>query len=333
MIGEGMVSSIEIELITYNRCEIVEKWIRSSINYISKNKIALAVYDSSTNDDTEKLIYNLNKEYAPFCIKYIHLNSNVRVDEKVLKAILDSNYKYTWPIGDSRLVNFADVKQKVLPSIETGCDFVCLWNNTVCDNDGKKYTKAVDFFYDCFWHATWLGGIIFKKEIFDALQNTKTYNDYMEKFYRNDGFSYLGVFYDLIAKKEIDASFVLIHIEEIGANKKTAWIKRYLEVWCDNLCYLVDHIPDEYNAAKDKVLKETWEILGLDGYDFCFKARQNDGINKEIYEYYKKLGLLNRVTKNVNRIKIFSTWPYPFVFGYWFVNKCFSKIKNILKRE
>ena len=317
--------TIEIAISTYNRDQILKSWINDNYKQCSELGISLSVYDSSTNDETEKLINDLNKNSFPG-IKYVRKDSSIRVDEKVLQSILESSADYVWPLGDSISINFTDVKNKVIPFLERDYDFVCVFGSTKLDNDGTSYTLPINFFSDCFWHATWLGGLIFNKRVFLPLMDRETYDSMLCKYNRNDGFSYLGIFFELIADRKIQAAFTVIKTDgTIGRNKVQGWLKRYMEVWCDNLIYFVDSIPEYYNAQKDKVLKETWQILDLDSI-WSYKARLAGGLNKEIYEHYDRLGYIDRVLEDKTRIRRFATLPISFAKPYYFVIRISKKI-------
>lgn len=323
--------SIEIAISTYNRAHILEAWLSNNYVHLCGLGISLSIYDSSTNDETEKLINTFNDSTSFTRIRYVRKDSSIRVDEKVLLSIMDSSADYVWPLGDSTSINFEDVKNKVIPFIEQNYDFVCVFGKTYLDNDGKTYMHPIDFFGDCFWHATWLGGIIFNKKLFSPLYDNEIYGKMIKKYYRNDGFSYLGIFFELIANKDIQSSFTIVRCDgSIGKNKIQGWLNRYMEVWCDNLVYFIDSIPDYYNPLKDKVLKETWKILDLDG-TWSYKARKNGSLNKEIYEHYDRIGYVDRVLDNKTRIKRIATLPMIFVKPYYLLMRIKMKMKRNIK--
>lgn len=324
--------TVEVAISTYNRAQILKSWIDSNYRWMIEYGISLSIYDSSTNDETEQLITNLNNEDSFPKIKYVRKESSIKVDEKVLQSILESSADYIWPLGDSKGISGIDVKNKVFSFIERGYDFVCVFGTTKLNNDGKTYNNSLEFFGDCFWHATWLGGIIFNKEIFSSLKDKETYDEMLLKYNRNDGFSYLGIFYELIADRYIKASFTVIETDsKIGEKKVQGWLKRFMEVWCDNLIYFVDTIPDYYNPQKDKVLKETWSILDLDGV-WSYKARMNGSLNKEIYEHYDRLGYIDRVLDDNRKIRRFAILPKLLLKPYYLLLRIENKLNRIKQK-
>lgn len=323
---------IEIEISTYNRSHILKKWLENNYDCLERLGISLAIYDSSMNDETQELLVEWNKSLQSKKIKYVRVDSETRVDEKVLLSMIESEHNYVWPLGDSRNINFKDIEEKVISFLETDYDLACIWSETCLNNDGKTYDNALDFFNDCFWHATWLGGLILRRELLDELQNSEKLKKYLEKYNRNDGFSYLGILYEIMAGKKIMASFSVIGIEEISKNKKPGWLKRYLQVWCDNLCFLMDMLPEYYTPIKRKVLKEVWTKLELDGAYWCYQARISGGLNKEIFQYYDEKGLIDRVSDNKIRIRWFATLNKIFLLIYYMELKAKKKILRIVKK-
>lgn len=324
-----MKYSIEIAIATYNRSNILKKWFQEDLSQVFDVGFHLSVYDSSTNNDTEKLVQEINKTNDKK-IRYVHVADSLRLDEKILMSVLTSECDYVWPLGDSRTLDLEVVKNKVVPFIDKGYDVACVWSDSGLGNDGKTYTDVNEFFYDCFWHATWLGGIIFKRSIFDFNYGDKEYLNYMRKFNRNDGFSNMGMLFNVLAKKEkVRISFSEIGgIHEVSDQKTPGWLKRYLEVWCDNLCYVIDNLDEVYNPSKAKVLKEVWNVLSLDKAEWCYKARLAGGLSSEIYDYYDKLGLLDRVSDHKGRICFYAKSNRLLIESGYFVFRCKRKFKS-----
>lgn len=327
-----MIQKIEIALATYNRPEFVKKWFELHMTSIEKLGFIVSVYDSSTNLETRKIVEQA-RLHSKNIIRYFCIEPTMRVDEKVLYSITNSTCKYVWPLGDSNYYDLINLKEKVIPYINQNYDVACIFGKTKLNNDDKTYTDAVEFFKDCFWHATWLGGMVFKKELFDFKYKDEEFNAYMKKYNRNDGFSYLGVFYDIIANKSnLRISFNVIKTEPIFKNKTPGWLKRYFEVWGDNLCFFVDNLDPKYNQVKDEVLRTTWKILKLDGVKWCCRARLAGGLNKEIFERYDSSGLIDRVSSHKQKIRLCATSNICIVTAIYAAYSMLSRIKHFLKK-
>lgn len=302
-----MKNTIEIAISTYNRANILKLWFEKNYKVAADIGFKISVYDSSTNDETKKIVELLNQSLK-WNIKYVHLAPSVRLDDKIMMSVFETECDYVWPLGDSRTFDFSVIEKKIIPFTDRSYDVICLWSQLNHDNDGKTYTNPADFFNECFWHVTWLGGIIYKRTVFDFNFQDDTYKKYMSIFNRNDGFSNNGMMFNVIAQKEnirISTSEIG-KIDELVKSKTPGWLKRYIEVWGDNLSYMIDNLDDIYNPYKDKVLKEVWRVLALDSGEWCYRAKMEGGLTPKIYEHYDSVGLLDRVSDNKKRIRFYA---------------------------
>lgn len=324
-------NQLEIAIITRDRSSILREWLNRNLIDIKSNNIRLSVYDSSSNDETELL----TKQFSDFDynIYYKRLDYDYRIDDKVLDSILKSKCEYIWPISDSLAPNFDLFLEKAFSFFEQKLDLIGVWNETVKEKEKIDYNTPYELFEDCFWHLTWLGGLIFRTDLFSSLQEVNEKNKYLSVFNRNDGFSYLGIFYNLIAKNNnIRAKIIAVEFNGFATaeKKKPAWVKRFYEVWCDNLCYLIDNLSIVYDPYKDKVVRSTWEFLHLDGFYWSCMARLNGGLNKSIFNKYFENRLLDRVTNHKGRIKLIAFMPCFFSRLCILIGKCLNYVKTVL---
>ena len=302
------INNLEIAIITYNRPDFIKRNLDASLPLLIDMGIKISIYDSSTNFEIESIVKNMNDQFNGY-VHYHKLSSNTRVDDKVLISIINSDRDYIWPIADSVYLGDTEIFDLICENLNQELDYICVFAKSNLDNNKKLYLDSVSFFSDCFWHSTWLGGLIFRKNLFNTLLNNETYQYFSTKYDKNDGFSYLGIFYDLIANKKTKGIFLIVKFKSVGYKKEQQWLKRYLEVWCYNLCYFIDSIDAAYNSFKNSALRETWNILQLDKFYWNYKARLAGGLNAKIYENYDSMGYLDRVTNNKSIIRFCAHTP------------------------
>lgn len=88
-----MQKGVELAISTYNRPYILKKWLDANYRDVINLGFSLAVYDSSNQDETEKLILQVNSRCKKK-IKYRRIDSNIRLDEKVIISMVESDYEY-----------------------------------------------------------------------------------------------------------------------------------------------------------------------------------------------------------------------------------------------
>ena len=303
-----MLEKLEIAVSTYNRSQIMNKWFDSLLPSIDRFEILVSIYDSSQNDETERLIDKLNQSRkGDQKIRYSRVATDTRVDAKVLSSILNAQREYVWPMGDSRIFDLESLNEKGDCCFKKDIGFI-IFDGKHRDEDEKIYDDPAFFFHDWFYSSLMLGAVIFQKNIFASLNNQSTMDYFMSKYCRNDGFSYLGIFYELIiGNTETKGLFVNLGIQDISLHRKQNWLKRHMEVWFDNLYYLVNCLPKEYAPYKDETLRIIWGDMS--GWYWLLSARIENGINSVIYKRYTNNHTLERVTEHRGRIKLVAYMP------------------------
>ena len=203
------INNLEIAIITYNRPDFIKRNLDASLPLLIDMGIKISIYDSSTNFEIESIVKNMNDQFNGY-VHYHKLSSNTRVDDKVLISIINSDRDYIWPIADSVYLGDTEIFDLICENLNQELDYICVFAKSNLDNNKKLYLDSVSFFSDCFWHSTWLGGLIFRKNLFNTLLNNETYQYFSTKYDKNDGFSYLGIFYDLIANKKTKGIFRVV---------------------------------------------------------------------------------------------------------------------------
>lgn len=302
-------NELEVALVTYNRCEFVIEWMNLCYSELCTRNIIFSVYDSSSNDETEVALRQWTSANLSQ-VNYHRIDSSVQIGYKPMIPILNSKADYIWVMGDSRTHDFSELDIKVFPLIKEQIDLITLHIVNNRENDGKIYDDEGSFLKECFVSSTCIGLTIYKRSIFAPLiESPHLQESYDSLFRRNYAFAWLGYFYSVLVLKPWKAAFVVAKIYNVLPDrKKQVWAGRFYESWVQNLCDLMDKIPDTYSTKKT-VARETWEILGLDAYPNCFKARLSGGLNKSIYQKIKENGMLIRVTKRVGRVRLFALSP------------------------
>lgn len=325
-------NELEIAVVTYNRSSFVNEWLRKCYREACIRNIRISIYDSSTDDSTKNLIDKFNIE-NDISIKYKKIDPSTVIGYKPMYPILQSKAKYVWVSGDSRYHDFNELDKKVFPYIKQGIDYIVLHILNNSDNDGKIYNDLGEFIHDCFISSTCIGLSIYKTDIFKELKNNK---DEMGKYHRlfdnNYGFAWLGYFYSEFAKGGNKAAFAKVAVNNIFPRRKVqSWAKRFYGCWVDDLCNIIDNIPESY-TQKNSIPKETWEIMSLDNHAYSYRARVSGDLNIETYKKYKESGLLGRVVDDDSRIHFYAAAPMYQVNIVYVLGRGLSFLKKRLEK-
>lgn len=321
-------NELEIAIVTYNRSGFIKEWLEKCYESIAQRNISLSIYDSSTDGKTELFL----KKDTRYKLNYVKIDSSENIGYKPMFPILNSHSKYVWVSGDSRYHDFDELDKKVFIHIKNDIDYICMQIATNSENDGKIYQEKENFLRDCFVSMTCIGLSIYKTSLFDLLKTNQNVRKQCDSDFRdNYAFSWLGYFLSMYSYGSYKTAFVVTKIYDIKEKeKKQVWMKRFLESWCQNVCELMDNIPDCY-GNKEFIIEDTWKKMKYFTMDSCYKARISGGINKSIYEKYISNGMLNRLHTNIDRIRIFATYPEFIIRVYYLCFRIFRKVGKLFK--
>lgn len=324
---------LEIAITTYNRPLFIVAWLQYCFGNVKKRNIALTVYDSSPNSETEKVIDDFNKNNNNY-IKYVHVDSNTIIGYKPMVAILNSDCKYVWVSGDSRYQDFDEFDKKIFPILKQEIDFLVFFDDLVglVDTD---YSDKSKFLHECFIPCTCIGCSIYRTDIFSHMKNDATVKfHYDDLFSKNYGFAWLGYFYSAFADSpDYRAAYRKVHIYNVFPKKKQAWAKKFYECWIDDLCQITDNLPVIYENT-ETVCRESWDSMKLYSFYYCFTAKLYGDLSKKNYERYVETGLIQRISQDkIGRIKFFAYSPKWLIKILYLFYRIFNFSKRVLLKS
>jgi len=326
-------NEFEMALITYKRASFVDMWLKKCIDGIVRYNIMLSVYDSSDDDDTCNIIREYNSNYNGV-IEYVRLPSSTTGGYKYIPPILETKSKYIMIVGDSRYHLIDDLVCKVVNFIkEDKYDVISFsyFNNE--QYQSIFYDNCIDFIHDCFVSLTCCGMTIFKTKVFCSIRdNLNNLHNYDKKYKELFGFAYMGYYLETLIVNNCNAIMVKIPWYSINPQKKVQhWNKRFYECWCDELCKIMDYLP-KCSLEKDEVLRKTWLVMKLDGFDDLYKAKMARGLTMDDFNRMMNNGFLHRVTVNIKRFKIVAKMPSFIITPIYNSYRILRKISKIVRK-
>lgn len=304
----------EIAVATYKRPGFVRIWLDNCYEPAVRRNILLSVYDSSPDEGTKKMIDSFNED-RDVKVLYHHVDEKTIIGYKPMFPILHTKSTYLWVSGDSRYHVFDELDEKLFPMIKNrDIDYAVIntGNNhhmpdTVFDDKGKML-------HACFVATTCIGLSIYRTAIFDIIRNSPSLlEQYDKRFGNNYGFAWLGYFYNVYAMGGYKAALVNAETKSIlNKAKVQSWAVRFYGCWAEDLCQIIDSIPDSY-ADKDSIPKETWDVMKLDSMSYGYKARKYGDLDTEKYDELKENGIIAKLTDKPGRMKFFATAPMPVI--------------------
>lgn len=217
---------IQVIIPTYNRSNCIELLLRNCIDVYQGELFKFVILDSSTNDDTKDLVEISEK------IEYKRFEPSVKVDDKVIGAILECSDDYYWLLGDGNLVDFKSVEYLIdkLP------DFDVLEIDSVNSKRNKKslqencesHNDLLGFIKNRYSHLTYWGSTIVKTEI-----AKETFKSGLMDKYREDALSWWSAtlvceVISVAHKKRISLRIYTLFTEHFYGNpgkKEQSWAK------------------------------------------------------------------------------------------------------------
>lgn len=323
----------EIAIATYKRPEFIQKWLEKCYQACVDRNIKLSVYDSSPDRNTEEVINKFNDSRQKIVI-YRHVDSETIIGYKPMVPLLESTSEYLWISGDSRYHNFDELDRKVFPYIkEHSIDYICINTSNNYQMPNTFYTDKGKMLHDVFVASTCIGLSIYRTEIFSPIRNNEALQRQYDELYKdNYGFGWLGYFYNVYSMGDYKTLLADVETFTILNKKKTqSWTVRFYGCWVDDLCQIIDNIPDSYEG-KEQIPKNTWKIMKLNAIPYCYLARKHGDLNKKKYVEMTEKGYINRITNNPNRIKWFASAPMFAVESVFLIYRAYGISTAILRK-
>ena len=300
-------NEFEIIVVTYNRALFVEELLNRYYESCKERNIIITILDSSENDDTQAVV-DRKKEYG-WNVKYKRMPCETKIGYKSVAAILASQCRYVWVMGDSRFQRLEEMDEKVFPFVKDDITYITFYPDDRKDKC-KIYSDMDEFLLENLDSTTCVGMSIYRAELFKKILLNPNHARIMhEKFAENYGFAWLGYTYYALAYLEGNVAYVNVGFSSINDKlKKQTWAKKFYGCWCDDLCNIVLDLPAVYKHNKDAV-RLVWKRLSLDSLYYCFKGRAYGDVEKKIIKKMIKSGNLSICTDNIYRFYFASIVP------------------------
>lgn len=324
----------EIAVTTYKRPDYIQNWLERCYQPSTERNIAISVYDSSPDDRTLMVVEHFNK-HKEKKVLYYHVSPETIIGYKPMIPIFESQAEYLWVSGDSRCHRFDELDEKVFPYIKNRIvDYIVINTGNNYSLDAKIYENKGEMLHDTFIASTCIGLSIYRIALFNEFKlNSPLLNKCDDLFKSNFGFGWLGYFYHAYSKDNYTTLLTNVKILPVlDRKKKPSWVVRFYGCWVEDLCQIIDNIPECYHGKED-IPRNTWKVMGLDSYYYGYLARKRGDLNARKFKQLLSSGLLKRISSNPRKIRFYATAPlFVLEIGYLFyMIICFCL--SILRKE
>lgn len=289
----------EIVLPTYNRANAISAYIERLCNESClNNDVLLSIYDSSENDDTEKIVRSKDCSF----IRYKKLAPDTDVDIKTIFALKESIGKYVYLCGDGYYPNLINIIS-LINKLKNQFDILCFYPKDYCFDKSVYFDKS-EFLKRHFAQLILYGGSVCLGDIVRGIDIEKT-----NKLFGFSNFSYPS----LLSIYSNGPYYVFCgdYFEPLEMNRKSGWIKHKLaiKIWAKNFYltinklapYIGQEVVDEININSHSVTK----FLTIKG---LINLRSLDNYDYKIYKEYKEY-LIKRKGCNIIIALLISIFP------------------------
>ena len=326
-------NQFEIAIVTYKRHEYIESWLERCYQSALERNIRISIYDSSPNDETLKVVekFNIDKDVK---VAYHRVDERTLIGYKPMIPILNTTAEFLWVSGDSRFHNFRELDDKIFVHIkDRKIDYVVINTDNNYQLPDIVYCDKSDMIHDTFVPSTCIGLSIYRVSIFNVLKsNPELMHTCDQLFKKNYGFGWLGYFYQVYACGEYKT--LLVNVETLSVlkkKKKQAWAVRFYGCWVDDLCQIIENIPNVY-AGKNDIPRNTWKVMKLENFCYGYLARKYGDLNADKYEKMVSSRIIDRITGNPCRIKFYATAPMWMIDCVYYCYKVMSMPIRLIKK-
>lgn len=288
---------------TYQRADVVEELLKTSMDLYLKYGVDVYIYDSSDDEKTKLLVERWKEMYSN--LYYVQfpskLHSNMKVYKIFQKYSLHKDYDYLWVCSDS--IRWAEeVIRQVNIQLGNGYDMIVVNYRDKEHLGDREYHDPVVFAKECGWHLTLYGAAILNTH---TMLQEVDWKELHRKYNRPERVNHSHVcFYleKISVLKNFSAKHLSIPKWELTASalkKFSGWRNDTFYVW--GYCFpdAINALPDYYNKRiKKAIIKKNGKYSGVFDIQNLIALRADEVYDIEIYkEYEKEWSILTDIPK------------------------------------
>lgn len=274
---------------TKNRPEMISRVMRLAPGLYSKYPINVYYYDSSDNEETERIIKPYLTQYSN--LHYVRMDPDISVERKVAMMFAGygwtERYDYLWPVKDR--VRFREsTLDAVMESAERNLDVIFLGGNPRhahgFQSEESYDADPMELYWDWGWVAADMQRVIFR--LSSMLGEDFTVENFERVCVYDYNIYWIQHFWLFHRLAQMPESKIRILMGDEGISYsyqhgKSEWERRVLKVWKEDWIKMNEGLPEIYDASKSKVILEGSSAVGILGSVDRIKELRDSGILTE----------------------------------------------------
>ena len=290
--------SIAICIPTYGCAKAVEQVLNSSLNLYKKYDIDVYYFDSSEDNETEKIVekyISLGFDNLFYCKLQTGCLLDYKIDLILEGKYLRKKYDYVWPMKNRAYVDEATLIEVIKSTKEK--DDVIVIGATRCEGlTSIIYTDPVEFYGRWGWLVTSLDIVIYRYDTMLKEYNAKAFHDLHKRKHFSNWIIWFFLFWQLAQIEKPRIKFLYgDNIKKFDVTMgQSLWTKDILKIWVTCWIDVNESLPDCYNIYREQVIKAATSMTYILGGE------------KRLIELYDKgaftLDEFEKIEKNWERV-------------------------------
>lgn len=265
---------------THNRVGDVKNKLEHEIALFAECDIDVHIFDSSTNEDTKKLVGSFRDAgYGNlFFHKYSDGPSSNEKVYRIFEWASGTDYEYIWMIHDHTICN-EDAVKYLMQALDQRADFLLL-NMQAGEYGTKRFENLDSFLIEGAWRLNSFGASVVNNKTFLAGIDWEK----MRRIYGGSktlNYSHIGLYFERVAKLQtpyiMQVYFDRKDFLDFNRGKKIQWEADTLRICLECWGEVISRLPESYHCkletlrSQDRWFLSKYSLLGYKKkgfYDF-----------------------------------------------------------------
>lgn len=273
------MNKILIAIPTKNHEKHIMYYFSKVLDDAQKYNIDIAVYDSSDNDLTQKLVQD-RQALGYDNLFYNKYDKDISLELKCKEIFTKTPlcYDYIWLCGDGVVLNLKKNIGLVRREVQKKKDIIVFGNDKRYVDKYREYNNSLEFCKECFGPATWFGAVIIK----NGKMGDSFFSMCIEKYHEQ---AIPGAYFEVFKEGQVNATYFAQDFFDANPYKETSVAShegRTIYAFARLFYETIWQLPSYYNPIKKNLEKALAYTTGLYKIRHLWALRVNRNLSGKI---------------------------------------------------